>query len=627
MEISRKAKSALIFGLLIFIVISITCSVIAFHRHVSAIFQTTVLNSISEIQELHKETLREQFSAQFSMLEAQARYFKGINLDDDEELKKIISSTRGIGDFKKIAVVNDMGVCINYTGASLSNISTKDYFKNTFLSGRPQVSDKIELDDSLEPILTLTYPLKKDDAVKAMIIGTLPYKALKKQFSVSLFSGKNYVYIITHDGNIILSNRDKNKSLYNVNIYDYLKTNSIKSDQEINQMRTDIICDSSGYINYHGRDAEKIFAYAPLEMNEWYIISVIPSSYIQEQRYAFSNLVIRLFFVLALAIAVFLLILASLLKRNSTVEKDNERLTIANNQTQSLIFEYDIQKGTIEFSGDAKFILGTDRKTISPDVASTEYFKRVHDDDKSVLELLQDTITGKNSDFLGEFRYKDFENEFIWVRMTGTLIRKEDQKTPAKFIGSINNVNAQMMHEQELRSIAEVDALTTLLNKNAMQEHSSAFLEEKDKETFCALFMLDLDNFKMVNDTLGHLAGDKAIKDAAKKLSLIFSEKDFISRFGGDEFCILLRVNENMGKETFMRVVNEKAKNLCLLLKEKYYDEKDIVEVSASVGIALCPENGTTYKDLFHSADDALYQVKQNGKNGWKIASSDSPLS
>jgi len=618
MKSTQTMKTVFILSLALLMVIIIVGAIFMFHRHVSTIFQNTVIQSINEVQELHKETLREQFDSQFDMLEAQARYFEGVNLSDPKELKRVITSTKGIGDFKKIAVVTNDGSCLNYTGEILSNITTKSYFVSTFVTGLPQVSDKIELDESLEPILTFTYPLIEDGITKAMLIATLPYKALKKQFSVSLFSGKNYVYITTHSGNIILSNRDKNKTLYNVNIYEYLKTNSDNSDKEINQMRMDIIRDYSGYITYHGKDAEKIFAYSPMEINEWYIISVIPYSYIHDQKSAFSSLVIRLFLVLGFAISVFLVVLGILLRRNTTVEKDNERLTIANNQSQALIFEYDVKNHMMEFSGDTQFILGTDKKNIASDIIRTEYFKRVHEDDRSVLDQLQDTITGKNSDFLAEFRYKDYNNEYIWVRMTGTLIRRED-RSPAKFIGSINNVNAQVMHEQELRSIAEVDALTTLLNKSAMQEHSSEFLAEKPDDILCAMFMIDLDNFKMVNDTLGHMAGDRAIKDAAKKLSLIFSEKDFISRFGGDEFCILLRINENLGKETFLRVVQEKAQNVCLLLKERYYDEKNIVEVSASVGIALCPEHGITYEDLFHCADEALYNVKQNGKNGYTV--------
>lgn len=184
---------------------------------------------------------------------------------------------------------------------------------------------------------------------------------------------------------------------------------------------------------------------------------------------------------------------------------------------------------------------------------------------------------------------------------------------------------SQIFQATVLKSITEVQDLHKETLKEsfaaqfAMLEHASSFLEEKPGDSLCAMFMLDLDNFKQVNDTLGHLAGDKAIKDAAKKLSLIFSEKDFISRFGGDEFCILLRVSENMDKQTFMKIVSEKAKNLCLLLKEKYFDEKNVVAFSASVGIALCPECGTSYDQLFHCADEALYQVKHDGKNGFKI--------
>ena len=149
--------------------------------------------------------------------------------------------------------------------------------------------------------------------------------------------------------------------------------------------------------------------------------------------------------------------------------------------------------------------------------------------------------------------------------------------------------------------------------------HVKQYLDEEAEGNTCALFIIDLDNFKKVNDTLGHLIGDMAILDTAKKLSLIFSEKDLIGRFGGDEFCILLRLNPQMDSKTKRKVIQDKAKNICMLLKEDYFDEKNCIEVSSSIGIAVYPESGSTYEELFQNADTALYDVKTNGKNSFKI--------
>lgn len=605
---------------ILLLVFLVSISFFVFHQKTSALLSDMSIQNISEVQDLYARTLQAKFADQLNMLEAQSRYFDDVDLGDDDALRRTISSTRGIGEFKKIAVASREGVCTNYTGQTLSNIYNKAYFFDTVKTGLPQISNRIEVDENIEPILTLTYPIKRGGSVEAVIIGTLSYSVLKNLFTVPIFSGKSYMYIIAVDGNIILCNRELQRNLYNVNFYDYLRNNSASDNDTpvINKMKSDVVKNDAGFMLFHGKDARKIFSYAPLGINNWYIVSAVPYSYILQQQGEINVLVYLFIGVMAFIIFMFIFVFYVLFRMTSSIEKDNERLTIANNQAQSLIFEFDLQRQMVDFSGDTQFILGTDKKNFAADFIRAEYYKRIHADDVSVTEHLHETLQSLNADFSAEFRYKCFSNEYIWLRMTGSLISKGDGKGQ-KFIGSINNVNAQVLHEQELKSIAEMDKLTGLLNKSAMEQNARKCLAADSCGQKCALFIIDLDNFKKVNDTLGHMVGDMAIVDAAKKLSLIFSEKDFISRFGGDEFCILLRMSRNLDDETVSRIIQEKAQNLCTFLREDYFDDKTIIEVSASVGIALYPEGGEDYGELFKHADEALYQVKKGGKNGYRI--------
>ena len=134
-----------------------------------------------------------------------------------------------------------------------------------------------------------------------------------------------------------------------------------------------------------------------------------------------------------------------------------------------------------------------------------------------------------------------------------------------------------------------------------------------------ALIIIDLDNFKDVNDKLGHMTGDLAIKDAAKKLSLIFSDKDYLGRFGGDEFCVFMCFDSSLTSESILKIINAKAGDLVKTLREGYENEEFKVCITASIGIALYPDHGDSYEELFMKADQALYHVKQNGKNNFKI--------
>ena len=236
MKISKNLRAALLTLSLVMLVVLVTVSIIVFHNKVTGVFRQLSIQSISEVQDLYTQALQAKFSDLSAMLEAQARYFSDEDLSSPETLKKIISNTKGIGDFKKVAIASKDGVCTNYTGQSLANVRGKPYFTRTINTAQPQVSSKIELDENLEPTLSLTYPIMNGNKVDAVIIGTLSYGVLKNLFSVAMFSGTSYTYIIANDGNIILCNKDKQRTLYNVNFYEYLKNNTDEDNPGISRM-------------------------------------------------------------------------------------------------------------------------------------------------------------------------------------------------------------------------------------------------------------------------------------------------------------------------------------------------------------------------------------------------------
>ena len=127
---------------------------------------------------------------------------------------------------------------------------------------------------------------------------------------------------------------------------------------------------------------------------------------------------------------------------------------------------------------------------------------------------------------------------------------------------------------------------------------------------FMALYVVDLDHFKEVNDLLGHQFGDKVLVEFAKGLRKIFRPNDCIGRFGGDEFVIIVDSLPNM------EVVIRKAEQIKQIAFNLTVDGAGKF-VTASIGIAIAPQNGRNYDDLFASADKALYHVKRNGKNGY----------
>lgn len=161
---------------------------------------------------------------------------------------------------------------------------------------------------------------------------------------------------------------------------------------------------------------------------------------------------------------------------------------------------------------------------------------------------------------------------------------------------------------------SELDKLTELFNKKTMENLCKmklrTFNENESSNIFMAFYVIDLDHFKEVNDLLGHQFGDRVLVEFAKGLKKIFRPNDCIGRFGGDEFVVIVDSLPNM--EVVIRKaeqIKQIAFNLTLEGRSRF--------VTASIGIAIAPQNGRDYESLFAAADKAVYHVKNNGKNGY----------
>ena len=414
-------------------------------------------------------------------------------------------------------------------------------------------------------------------------------------------------YIVGENGSVILSNHDEDADCTFENL--------------LPQITGRIAEGNSGAFNYKDGNEKRICSYIPIGVNGWYIVCSVPADFIGKQNSRVQDMTVLLVCVITLIFVLFIIIFTRLIRKTDEVRKDNERFSLATEQNQSLIFEMDLGGKTVSFSGDTKFILGKEIKTTNLE-GFNAFYDRIHEDDYSSMMLLKDNVLKEPKNFSSELRLKCSDGNFYWFRFSGTPILGNDGKSK-KLFGSLTNVNQQRLHENELRHIAETDALSGLLNKSFFQQNIETYIKEHQENSRCLFFIVDLDNFKKVNDLLGHSVGDLAIKDAGGKLTRLFSVQDYISRFGGDEFCIFTCLKEAFDHDSAIAFAHEKAALLCNIMAENYFNEKTYVEVTASVGIALYPDDGKDFAELFTKADTALYNTKRNGKNGYSMYSPD----
>jgi diguanylate cyclase (GGDEF)-like protein len=165
----------------------------------------------------------------------------------------------------------------------------------------------------------------------------------------------------------------------------------------------------------------------------------------------------------------------------------------------------------------------------------------------------------------------------------------------------------------ELIRQSSTDCLTGLMNKSTAESAARAYLSRSGTSEKSALFVIDLDQFKQINDMLGHQVGDEALEVIGDTLMKLFRAQDIVGRVGGDEFVVLMK------NASDQRIVSRRAALICNTVRQTNLSHYRNT-FTCSVGVAICPTHGITYDMLFHKADEQLYEVKRNGKNGFQIA-------
>lgn len=166
--------------------------------------------------------------------------------------------------------------------------------------------------------------------------------------------------------------------------------------------------------------------------------------------------------------------------------------------------------------------------------------------------------------------------------------------------------------QKKILRLAEIDNLTGILNRRTTRESIKEYLKVEKKSA--AFIMLDIDMFKEINDNFGHTVGDMALKRVGELLKNSFRKDDVVGRIGGDEFVVFMRNIQNDNEAI------DRVKQLCEDFKKIEIKELQDRKLSCSVGISFCRDNKITFDELYRMADEALYETKKNGRDGYTIA-------
>jgi diguanylate cyclase (GGDEF)-like protein/PAS domain S-box-containing protein len=295
------------------------------------------------------------------------------------------------------------------------------------------------------------------------------------------------------------------------------------------------------------------------------------------------------------------------------LRESEERYALAVRAANDGLWDWNLKTNQIYFSPRWKHMLGYSDQEISDN--PNEWFNRVHPDDVAQLRTnISAHIKGLSAHFECEYRIQHSNGSYRWVLSRGMAVFGED-KNAYRLAGSQTDVTLRKQAEIRLLHDALHDSLTELPNRALFIDRLNHVIErsKRDNSRIYAVLFLDLDRFKDVNDSLGHLTGDQLLIATAHLLQSILRPMDTVARLGGDEFVILLEEIKDVSDVT--RVADRIQKKLMMATLLPNHT----IFMSASMGIVLSTTGYDRPEDILRDADTAMYQAKENGRSRYEI--------
>lgn len=334
--------------------------------------------------------------------------------------------------------------------------------------------------------------------------------------------------------------------------------------------------------------------------------------------------------------------ITELRKAHKLIEERERRYEYAMAAAGEGIWDWDIRKNIVTHNAKWCELLNLDKS--SQQHPMKDFVKLIYEPDRAAVNIAIDKALRSQQQYVSEHRMQRSDGKLIWVYDRGEVVERDNSGQPTRMVGSMSDISTRKLIElklakateklaktnqqldkmvkkrtaelakanEELHQLARQDVLTGIANRLAANEHlHNQFSLMKNTQKPYAVMLLDIDNFKKVNDFYGHPTGDQVLKQIAKIIKSNIRENDFVARFGGEEFLVILQETE---LENALHTA-ERIRHAIHAAKIK-----TIRHITASIGLCQVTSAHLSEEEAIFKADQALYVSKNNGRNQLTLA-------
>ena len=605
----KKKRKRILFMAGMIAVIIITATLFYFNSFVMKTENSRARDSLLEWTEQNAALVGSRIDMYYDLLECAADYISDMPLDEvqtEEMLREKFH--RHTEKFDSLKIISEDGRCVQDGQA----YSLKEYFLMAMLGNRGLAENGYSYADGG----ILSVPVKNEaQQIKGVLCGTLPCSSLDVYGKADRRKGYAGLFVMDNHGKYIVS--DGGNDTFGNDFLTWLEGRELSLP--ISDIKSQMDSGFRYYFAISDEDGDYMVTAAPVDGTKLFAVTMADNRYIHQAglRYRIWVFVITLVIILSLIVVIGVYLYfrredrIAIRNLNRQLMLNEETYRITARESDLCVFTYDVETEQIQFLNDKYQNLGLNQSELSVPVL----LRKIREINPETCSVLRNIFARADSaEALHSQKAKVWAGgRMRYLQIKTTNLYDESGKV-SRMVGSIEDITDMENDMLKLQKEARTDLLTGAMNRAAGTSAINRMLvQELHPGCVNTFAIVDLDNFKTLNDVMGHMWGDRALCEVVLIMKKHCRAQDIVCRLGGDEFVVFLPDMIREAAEESLRVLSAK-------LHIDYVKENLEVMISASMGIVFSDGRDITFQDLYEEADGCLYQVKRTFKGSYHIS-------